>query len=137
MDFYHLKPVGAIIDRPQITIIPQLFDAIKKLHCDEVATSPHKEKHMPLYLIYLIVLSLITFFVYVTDKKKAQKGAWRVPEATLLLLSFIGGAVGGYAAMQLARHKTKKWYFHLVNIIGILWQEILLFYLIKNPITLF
>ena len=92
---------------------------------------------MPLYLIYLIVLSLITFFVYVTDKKKAQKGAWRVPEATLLLLSFIGGAVGGYAAMQLARHKTKKWYFHLVNIIGILWQEILLFYLIKNPITLF
>ena len=92
---------------------------------------------MPLYLIYLIVLSLITFFVYVTDKKKAQTGAWRVPEATLLLLSFIGGAVGGYAAMQLARHKTKKWYFHLVNIIGILWQEILLFYLIKNPITLF
>ena len=92
---------------------------------------------MIFYLIYLIVLSLVTFFVYLTDKKKAQKGAWRIPEATLLLLSFIGGAVGGYAAMQLARHKTKKWYFHLVNIIGILWQEILLFYLIKNPITLF
>ena len=88
---------------------------------------------MPLYLIYLIVLSLITFFVYVTDKKKAQKGAWRVPEATLLLLSFIGGAVGGYAAMQLARHKTKKWYFHLVNIIGILWQTAVLVYLIANP----
>lgn len=96
-----------------------------------------RKKYMIFYLIYLIVLSLVTFFVYLTDKKKAQKGAWRIPEATLLLLSFIGGAVGGYAAMQLARHKTKKWYFHLVNIIGILWQEILLFYLIKNPITLF
>ena len=92
---------------------------------------------MTLYLIYLIVLSLATFFVYVSDKQKAQKGEWRIPEATLLLLSFIGGAVGGYLAMQLARHKTKKWYFHLVNIIGILWQAALLVYLIKNPITFF
>ena len=89
--------------------------------------------NMTLYLIYLIVLSLATFFVYVTDKKKAQKGAWRVPEATLLLLSFIGGGAGGYLAMHLARHKTKKWYFHLVNIIGILWQAAVLVYLIANP----
>ena len=86
---------------------------------------------MIFYLIYLIVLSLITFFVYVTDKKKAQKGAWRVPEATLLLLSFIGGGAGGYLAMHLARHKTKKWYFHLVNIIGIIWQVALFVWLMK------
>ena len=84
---------------------------------------------MIFYLIYLIVLSLITFFVYVTDKKKAQKGAWRVPEATLLLLSFIGGGAGGYLAMHLARHKTKKWYFHFVHIVGLIWQMALLAYL--------
>ena len=84
---------------------------------------------MPLYLIYLIVLSLITFFVYITDKKKAQKGKWRISEGTLLLLSFIGGAVGGYLAMHLARHKTKKWYFHAVNLMGLAWQ-IPLFFLV-------
>ena len=92
---------------------------------------------MPLYLIYLIVLSLVAFYAYVTDKKKAQKGKWRISEGTLLLLSFIGGAAGGYLAMHLARHKTKKWYFHLVNIIGILWQAAVLVYLIGNPNVLF
>lgn len=92
---------------------------------------------MIFYLIYLIVLSLVAFYAYIADKKKAQKGKWRISEGTLLLLSILGGAVGGYLAMHLARHKTKKWYFHLVNIIGILWHVGLLVYLISNPDIIF
>ena len=81
-----------------------------------------KEIVMMAYGGYLIFLSIITFFAYQTDKKKAEKGKWRTKEATLLLLSFFGGAFGGYPAMLIFRHKTKgeHWYFTFVNLLGIL-----------------
>lgn len=86
---------------------------------------------MKYYIIYLIVMSVITFFVYIADKKKAQKGKWRVSEKALLGLSFLGGAAGGYLAMNLMRHKTKHWYFHVVNGVGLIWQYgLLLWWLI-------
>ena len=92
---------------------------------------------LKIYIIYLAVICPIAFISYALDKKKAERGAWRIPEATLLGMSFLGGALGGYLAMFLARHKTRKWYFHLVNIIGLLWQVALLVFLIMNPNILF
>ena len=92
---------------------------------------------LTIYTIYLVIISLIAFAVYAADKKKAKKGKWRTPEATLLLLSFFGGAIGGYLAMHIVRHKTKKWYFHLVNLISMIWQIAALVYLIGNPDLLF
>ena len=68
------------------------------------------------------ILSVITFFMYGIDKFKAQRGKWRISEKALLVSSFIGGAVGGFLAMQLFRHKTKHWYFSVVNILGLVWQ---------------
>ena len=81
-------------------------------------------------LIVFGVISLITFIIYVVDKIKAQNGAWRIPEKTLLLFSFFGGALGGLLAMSIARHKTRKWYFHFVNILGLLWQVGLVLFLV-------
>ena len=73
------------------------------------------------YAIYLVLLSLITFIAYGADKKKAEKGKYRTKEKTLLLLSFLGGAFGGYPAMLVFRHKTKgeHWYFTAVNLLGL------------------
>lgn len=80
-------------------------------------------KHIVLiaYGAFLVLLSLITFFAYRADKKKAIKGAYRTKEKTLLLLSFLGGAFGGYPAMLIFRHKTKgeHWYFTVINLLGI------------------
>ena len=74
------------------------------------------------YDAYLVLLSIITFFAYMIDKKKAEKGKWRTKEKTLLSLSFLGGAFGGYPAMLLFRHKTKgeHWYFTFVNWLGLI-----------------
>ncbi len=74
------------------------------------------------YAAYLILLSIITFIAYGVDKKKAKEGKWRTKEKTLLLLSFFGGAFGGYPAMLIFRHKTKAehWYFTFVNWLGLL-----------------
>lgn len=74
------------------------------------------------YVAYLVLLSLITFIAYGADKKKAESGKWRTKEKTLLLLSFFGGAFGGYPAMLIFRHKTKgeHWYFTFVNWLGLI-----------------
>ena len=85
---------------------------------------------MKYYLIYLTLMSVVTFVMYVADKNKAQKGRWRTSEKALLSMSFLGGAIGGYLAMHLARHKTKHWYFHVVNVLGLIWQIGLLVWLI-------
>jgi uncharacterized membrane protein YsdA (DUF1294 family) len=86
------------------------------------------------YAIALLLVSVITFFTYVADKHKAKKGAWRVPEKVLLGMSFFGGAAGGLLAMSMARHKTKHWYFLVVNGVGLCWQAALLLFLIIKGI---
>ena len=73
-------------------------------------------------LIAYLAVSLLTLILYGADKRKAKKGAWRVPENVLLGFSFFGGAVGGLLGMALFRHKTKHWYFWLVNILGLVFM---------------
>ena len=85
------------------------------------------------YVLLLVVVSVCTFLAYGADKKRAIYRRWRYPEKALLGLSFFMGAIGGLLAMQLFRHKTRRWYFYFVNIVGAVWQVALLIYLIKNP----
>ncbi|MBQ8293526.1 MAG: DUF1294 domain-containing protein [Bacilli bacterium] len=83
------------------------------------------------YLIFIIIMSLITFIMYAVDKAKSKRNAWRIKEATLLLLSFFGGAIGGYLAMISLHHKTKHWYFTLVNIFGVILHVVIGYLLLK------
>ena len=83
------------------------------------------------YLFYLLLLNLFTFLLYGADKRRAQRGAWRVPEKALLGCSLFGGAVGGIAAMRCFRHKTKHWYFYFVNAVGILLHAAILVLLLR------
>ena len=61
---------------------------------------------MTTILIYLIIINVVTFFVYGIDKYKAKHDKWRIPEATLLLLAVVGGSVGAWCGMKVWRHKT-------------------------------
>lgn len=91
-----------------------------------------KEKLILIYGIYLIALSVFTFAIYATDKNKAKRNARRISEKFLLTASLLGGAVGGFLAMQLFRHKTKgeHWYFTALNVLGIAIHIGLLIYLV-------
>lgn len=62
---------------------------------------------------YLVAVNLITFAAFGMDKWKAVHKQWRIPERSLLGLSFIGGAAGGLAGMHLFHHKTRKRKFAL------------------------
>ena len=66
---------------------------------------------LKMILIYMAVVSLIGFFIMGIDKLKAKKGAWRIPEKTLLLMAFLGGGVGVWLGMEVFRHKTKHLQF--------------------------
>ena len=41
------------------------------------------------------------------DKHRARKKMWRVPESTLFLTVFLGGAFGSLFGMLIANHKTR------------------------------
>lgn len=59
-------------------------------------------------IIYFIVMNLIGFFIMWLDKRKAKKGAWRIPEKTLFIITALGGGIGTNAGMYAFRHKTQK-----------------------------
>lgn len=69
---------------------------------------------MQYFIYYLIIINILAFFLMGMDKKKAQTGAWRIPEKTLFLSAILGGSIGAIAGMQLFRHKTK----HRTFVIG-------------------
>lgn len=86
------------------------------------------------YLFYLVAMSLVSFLLYAIDKYKAKKKLWRIRESILLGFGFLGGALGALLGMELVRHKTRHWYFWVVNILGLLLQAGLLFLLLRSRI---
>lgn len=83
-----------------------------------------KEIITSVFLFYLSILNIVTFFTYGIDKWKAKKNRWRIRERTLFLLAFFGGSAGAALGMIYFRHKTK----HTSFIIGI--PAIIIFHLI-------
>ena len=70
-----------------------------------------------------LALSLGCFVAYAIDKSAARSGAWRTPEATLLLLGLVGGWPGAVLAQQWLRHKTSKasfqWKFQATVVLNV------------------
>ncbi len=64
-----------------------------------------------LFLIYYAVMTVVSVALTILDKRAAIKGKWRVPEATLMMLGFFGGALPMFVAMRTIRHKTKHMKF--------------------------
>ena len=76
------------------------------------------------YVGYLVLMSLVTFFLYGKDKKMAQKNnsAVRIKEKTLLSAVCLGGAVGGFLGRIIFHHKTDKIYFSFIIYLSLLLQ---------------
>lgn len=79
--------------------------------------------------IYLLTINVIAFAAYGIDKWKARHGKWRISEMTLILLAFLGGALGALLGMNVFRHKMQHWKFKilvplalLLWIVGLVWR---------------
>lgn len=55
----------------------------------------------------LTVVNAVAFIVYGIDKCRARNGKWRIPEATLLMLTVVGGSVGAWLGMKAWHRKTR------------------------------
>ena len=64
-----------------------------------------------IFIIYYLVINLTGLIMMGVDKRKAIKGAYRIPEASLFCVALLGGALGTTLGMRIFRHKTKHWYF--------------------------
>ncbi len=64
-------------------------------------------------VILLAAANLISFILYGTDKRRAIRGLWRIPESVLMLAVIFGGGIGGYLGMRIFHHKTRKPLFAL------------------------
>ena len=71
---------------------------------------------LKIFLGYIAIISIISIIVCIYDKIAAKHNPkHRTREATLLLLSALGGSVAMLITMLLIRHKTK----HMKFMIGI------------------
>ena len=70
-------------------------------------------------LIYLVIINVVTFFMYGIDKWKAKKSKMRIRETALLGLAVLGGSIGALLGMKVWHHKTlhKKFRFGIPAII--------------------
>ena len=70
-------------------------------------------------LIDLVIINVVTFFMYGIDKWKAKKSKMRIRETALLGLAVLGGSIGAWLGMKVWHHKTmhKKFRFGVPAII--------------------
>ncbi len=62
-----------------------------------------------LFIVFqFISINLITILAYWKDKRAAVRGEWRIPEAQLHTLEFLGGWSGALLAQKIFHHKNKK-----------------------------
>lgn len=84
---------------------------------------------------YLLIINIIAFVTMWSDKQKAKKKAWRIPEATLFMLAIIGGSIGSIAGMYTFRHKTKHVKFVVFMPLILAVQIILVLLLFFSPLV--
>ena len=83
-------------------------------------------------LIYLIVINVIGFLAMLVDKQKAKKGAWRIPEKTLMIIALLGGSIGGILGMYTFRHKTKKARFFIGFPVILISEVVIVIYMLMR-----
>ncbi|RKM55626.1 DUF1294 domain-containing protein [Butyrivibrio sp. X503] len=89
---------------------------------------------LTLLIIYIAAVNIIGFALMGIDKRKARKGAFRIPEATLFAFAFIGGSIGSTLGMFIFKHKTRHWYFKFGMPLIILLQVAFVLALFFSPI---
>ncbi|MDP4240546.1 MAG: DUF1294 domain-containing protein [Bacteroidota bacterium] len=74
-----------------------------------------------LFLIYLIIINLLSGIVFAFDKQAAIKSHRRIPERTLHILEILGGVFAVFLLMYSIHHKNRKfgyWVWTWVVMIG-------------------
>lgn len=83
------------------------------------------------FIFYFIIINIISFILMFLDKRRAIKNKWRISENTLMIVSILGGSIGGILGMYTFRHKTKHIKFKVGIPIILIIQLLILSYVFK------
>lgn len=79
-------------------------------------------------VIWSLVMSILSFLAYSSDKKAALRKTWRVSENRLHFQDLLGGWPGGLIARQIWHHKVSKtsfvlvfWLTVMLNMLAMVW----------------
>lgn len=87
---------------------------------------------MGMFLKIICIMNIITLIVFSVDKIASINKTSRVSEEVLLILSIIGGAIGGSIGMLLFHHKTnKKRFTKIVPIAALIYLLIITYIIFK------
>ena len=81
---------------------------------------------------WLLLVNLLTYFVYWLDKRRAKKGGRRVSERELLVWALVGGSPAAFYAMRKLRHKTQKTSFKLWFALVVIAQLAAIWFLLRS-----
>ena len=81
---------------------------------------------------HFLIMSVLAFILYGVDKRRAVHHLYRIPEAVLLFVGFFGGGVGAVLGMRMFHHKTRRWYFWVVNVLSMIMQALIYAALIRR-----
>lgn len=90
----------------------------------------------PYTLLFVSLMNVVSYWLYAQDKEAAKLGNRRIPEQTLHLVDALGGWCGGWLAQQKLRHKTQKQPFRKIYFCTIIFNILLICWLI-SPLNVF
>jgi uncharacterized membrane protein YsdA (DUF1294 family) len=90
---------------PDAPLIPTLLALA--LFAALIGLTVARKLHMAVPVAYLL-MSILTFLAYGSDKSSAEQDLRRTPEATLHYMALFGGWPGAWIAQRVFRHKSKK-----------------------------
>lgn len=79
-----------------------------------------------LYLLGSATLGGVTWGVFAYDKRQAQLGDRRIPEATLYAFTLLGGWSGAFLAQRWLRHKSQKLMFQTTAWLGLVLHSLVM-----------
>jgi uncharacterized membrane protein YsdA (DUF1294 family) len=88
----------------------------------------HRTLNLPPLIIWLVTINLMLMALMGKDKFAASKKWPRTPEATLLILTFLGATPALLLSRYLFRHKTKKQEFLYAMVGTIAAQAVCIWY---------
>ena len=112
-----------------------MISAIDEMVKSEFGEQMIPLKHLHVVLIYLVVINVVTFFMYGIDKWKAKNSKWRIRETALLGLAVLGGSIGAWLGMKVWHHKTQhKKFKYGVPVIIIVQLALIVYFIISKTI---
>ena len=83
-------------------------------------------------LLWIGCFSALAVVLTVSDKIRAARGLWRIPEQTLFAVSALGGSAAMLLTMLLIRHKTRHPKFMLGIPLIMVLQAVLVLWILRR-----